>query len=197
MFWVTRSELDNAFGSPENMYYSTTRDFVSFTAPVKWVDRASYAIDATMMRVGDWWYRAYGNAVIEKTKWPYATVSEDRANSDSSDEWKSIGKPIAFGSAVEGPEFFRFNSSDIKTVSGRKMRYGLMVDRFSTGQGYVPVRTSDPGSGDPKGWIAADDIDFGSILKRHGSILPITDSEYRAILESFGRSNYSRDCRPR
>jgi len=48
----------------------------------------------------------------------------------------------------------------------------------------------------PKGWIAADDIDFGSILKRHGSILPITDSEYRAILESFGRSNYSRDCRP-
>lgn len=185
LFWATRSEQDNLVGSPENMYYSTTRDFVSFSEPVKWVDRLSYAIDATMIHEGGWWYRAYGNAIIEKTRNPYASTTKERTAFATSSEWQSVGDPVHFASPVEGPEFFRFNPTDILRTNGRKMRFGLMVDRFSTGEGYITVRASELGSVSSADWLAADDIDLGPVLKRHGSILPITKDEFKSVINSY------------
>lgn len=187
VYWATSSTLDNARGSTENLYYATTRDFVTFSDPVKWIDRASYAIDATLIHVGEWWYRAYGNAVLEKTKNPYAVSTTERTRTAREDEWQWIGTPVTFASPVEGPEFFRFNDKDVQTIGGVAMPYGLMVDRFRTGEGYIAVRTSDPGAEDAAQWAMATDMNLGEVLKRHGSILPITAAEHAAVWRAYGR----------
>lgn len=204
VFWATRSDEDNELGNSTNMYYATTTDFRTVSEPVKWVDRAVQAIDATMLRVGDWYYRASaGNSYIhiERSKDPYAVSTvpsfddEPHAGDPNADEhqWQFVtnldrifgddfnrlcgGNPESH--RLEGPELFRFNDAD---ADG--MPFGLMGDRYNDHNGYIAFRTADLSSTDAHDWAAAD-IDFGAVKKRHGTILPITEREYRTLLDTY------------
>lgn len=72
VFWSTKSNvhedgnpLCNELGDETNVYYATTRDFVTFSDPVKWIDRSNVVIDSTMLRDDDgWWYRASKDSEI-------------------------------------------------------------------------------------------------------------------------------------
>lgn len=199
VYWATGSHTMNVHGDFQNMYYATTRDFVSFSEPVKWIDRESYCIDTTMIHADDgWWYRASGDGqiTIERTRNPYAVTDAPRADletGDGVDEWTYVGTlssifddDLLSGGYLEGPELFRFNESDVRVIDGRPMRYGLMCDQYRLGRGYLPFRSADLGSTARADWDAATDVDLGSIKKRHGGILPITDAEYEAIERMFG-----------
>ena len=72
---------------------------------------------------------------------------------------------------MEGPEIFRFNDRE---------EYCLIVDRFATGKGYLPLVTRDLASGS---FRIMDDGEFhmGSTKKRHGGIIPITEEEYARL----------------
>ena len=78
-----------------------------------------------------------------------------------------------------------FNDDDVATVNGRPMRYGLMCDQYAEAKGYLSFRTASLASHDPADWQRADDIDFGTLKKRHGAILPITSAEYDAVQAAF------------
>jgi hypothetical protein len=36
---------------------------------------------------------------------------------------------------LEGPGLFRYNDADVKTINGRKMRFGLMCDQYAEAKG--------------------------------------------------------------
>ena len=65
VYWATASDADNKSGDRTNMYYSTTRDFVNFTTPVKWIDRVKSVIDTTMIKADDgYYYRVSGDTYL-------------------------------------------------------------------------------------------------------------------------------------
>lgn len=196
VFWATRSESQNALGDPVNMFIATTRDFVTFSEPTKWIDREGSIIDTTVFQVGDWFYRASGDGqiTIEKSK-SIATpsVSATAQTSGGEDEWvlvdtlqsimngtnESCGTGNNYtGGCLEGPEFFRYNDDDTRDD---EVLYGLMADQYGAGLGYLPFRTTDIGSTDAADWTKVSDVDYGALKKRHGTILPITAAEYERV----------------
>ncbi|NMM94595.1 glycoside hydrolase family 43 protein [Bifidobacterium oedipodis] len=205
VFWATKTNedapagsdaaaLNNELGDRTNMYYATSKDLVEFSDPVKWIDRKNCVIDSTMFRDADgWWYRASKDSeiTIEKTRNPYAPAYEV-LRVDDPQQWSYVGSLTSIlGNGryswhyLEGPEMFQYNDADVRTINGRKMRFGLMCDQFAEAKGYLPFRTADFGSSDPSDWAVADDIDFGELKKRHGAIIPITEAEYNAVEAAF------------
>lgn len=205
VFWATKTNTDAPAGTPEaalnnalgdrtNMYYATSKDLVTFSDPVKWIDRKNVIIDTTMYRDEDgWWYRASKDSeiTIERTRNPYATTLEAR-RTDDPNEWSFVGTLTdILGNGrysehyLEGPELFRYHDADVKTINGRKMPFGLMCDQYAEAKGYLSFRSADLSSRDPQDWAVADDIDFGGLKKRHGAILPISATEYEAVEKAF------------
>jgi hypothetical protein len=201
VYWATASTPENANGDRTNMYYSTTKDFKTFTDPVKWIDRDHSIIDTTIMKAEDgWYYRASGDGqiTIERTKNPYATSTAASAADEKNvgeDQWSYVGTladtfgtQAYSGAKLEGPELFRYNDDDIVTVNGVKMPYGLMADQYADGKGYLPFRTADVNSTDKSQWSPATDVNFGDLKKRHGTILPITAEEKKRIEAAYDKN---------
>lgn len=205
VFWATTANedapagseaeaLNNELGDRTNMYYATSKDLIEFSDPVKWIDRRNCVIDSTMFRDDDgWWYRASKDSeiTIETTRNPYAS-SYEVLRTDDPERWSYVGSLTGIlgngrysSHYLEGPELFRYNDADVRTINGRRLRFGLMCDQFGESKGYLSFRTADFGSSDPADWAVADDIDFGRLKKRHGAIIPITDEEYAAVEAAF------------
>ncbi|MDR1710893.1 MAG: family 43 glycosylhydrolase [Propionibacteriaceae bacterium] len=200
VYWATTSSATNTLGDATNVYISTTRDFYSFTEPKLWIDRAnSSIIDTTMIKVGDWYYRASGDGqiTIEKTKNPAAqTLGLNTTGTDQ--EWVLVGTLSSIfgnsnysGSKLEGPEFFKYNVDDYPAGT-----YGLMADQYADGLGYLPFRTTNIASTSTSDWTYASDVDFGTLKKRHGTILPITATEYAKIQAYFSGAGDAEDATP-
>ncbi|WP_442574566.1 immunoglobulin-like domain-containing protein [Microbacterium sp. F51-2R] len=195
--------LGNTYGDYMNMYYATTRDFITFSDPVKWIDRQSSIIDTTMIEVDGVFYRASGDGQItlERSTDPFAVTVAPTALDSNPGGWEKVStmKDIFAdnnyaGTTLEGPELFRYNSDDWLTdAQGQKVpTWGLMADRYSgsIGRGYLPFRTTDIASTTPAasggGWSVGTDINFDAVLKRHGSIVPITQVEYDRLQQAYG-----------
>jgi hypothetical protein len=199
VYWATRADGNTAFGDSVDIYMSTTRDFRTFSTPVKWIDRERSIIDTTVIKVGDWYYRASGDGeiTIEKSKNLAATTASALpATSGTDQQWVLVGTLQSIlkgsgtcagganytGACLEGPEFFQYNDDD---RAGAEQLYGLLADQYATGRGYVPFRTTDIASTSSSVWSKATDIDLGAIKKRHGGIVPITAEEYQRVMFHF------------
>lgn len=195
IFWATSSDADNEKGNNQNQYYATTKDFITFSKPVKWVDRSSWAIDFTAFKGEDgYWYRSYNNGIIERSKNLYATTTAevDKSGNTPEDQWAyvmTVPSKLAGASNLEGSEFLRLNTDDYKTVNGKEMRNMMFVDNYG-GKGYIPLYSADLGSSDLSNWSAATDVNFGTVKKRHGGFLNITRSEYNAINAAYGDNKF-------
>ncbi|MFK4761667.1 immunoglobulin-like domain-containing protein [Microbacterium sp. ZW T5_45] len=196
VYWATRADGNTEFGDSVDVYLSATRDFQTFSTPVKWIDREHSIIDTTVIKVGDWYYRASGDGeiTIERSKNLTATTASALpATSGTEQDWVLVGTLQSIlkgsgtcsagtnytGACLEGPEFFRYNDDD---RAGAQELYGLLADQYATGRGYVPFRTTDIDSTSNTVWSKATDIDLGSVKKRHGGIIPITAAEYQRVM---------------
>lgn len=189
VYWATKSAPTNGIGDPVNVYYATTRDFVTFSDPVKWIDRNHSIIDTSMIKVDDWYYRASGDGqiTIERSKNLYATSTATQAEAYVDDQhWSLVGTLQSIfnnsaysGAALEGPEFFAYNEDDLDPAAGPL--WGLLADQYAAGRGYLPFRSTDIGDPTTDSWSAASDVSFGNLKKRHGTILPITAEELAAV----------------
>ncbi|MFC3495665.1 immunoglobulin-like domain-containing protein [Glycomyces rhizosphaerae] len=211
VYWATKSDAENTLGDPVNVYIATTRDFVTFSTPQVWIDRQHSIIDTTMFKVGDWYYRASGDGqiTIEKSKSIDApTISATAPTTGSENEWVLVGTLQSIlggtteacstgrnysGGCLEGPEFFRYSDDD---KGAAQELYGLMADQYAAGKGYLPFRTTDPGSTSAADWSKATDVDFGTLKKRHGTILPITQREYDRLMFHYAGVGEDPDAGP-
>lgn len=190
VYWATKSQGTNTLGDWVNVYYATTRDFQTFSDPVKWIDRDHSIIDTTVIKIGDWYYRASGDGeiTIERSKDLYATTTAATAPAYvSDDQWSLVGTLSSIfgtsnfsGARLEGPEFFEYNQDD-RNVPGERL-WGLLADEYWNGSGYFPFRTTEVGATTAPPWVnAKSSVSFGALKKRHGTILPITRAELDAV----------------
>ncbi|MCV4231417.1 glycoside hydrolase family 43 protein [Virgibacillus sp. LDC1] len=175
IFWASSRDARAGDGRGMHIYCCKTQDFRTFTPAELYITRGEQRtiIDTTMIKAGDKYFRAScdGQITIE---------TSDRLMGD----WKvistleSLGLTLT-GKDVEGPEFFKFNGEE---------KWGLLVDQYSTSGGYLPIITTDIGEPTGACWRKPEpeEYDFGILKKRHGSILPITKSEYEAIQSKWG-----------
>lgn len=189
VYWATSSDYSkkNDKDDPMKMYYCTTRDFYTFTDPVLWIDRDSQSIiDTTMIYddAAETYYRASGDGQI--------TIEASKSIYEG---WKVIGtlssifnNDMYSGLYLEGPEFFEYCEDDWLTdTDGNPVRtWGLICDQYAQGKGYLPFRSTDLADMTPDSWSPATDVNFGDLKKRHGTILAVTNAEYRAVMTKFG-----------
>lgn len=81
--------------------------------------------------------RIVRRVLFERTRNPYASAYEV-LRTDDDQQWSYMGSLTdILGNGryswmyLEGPGLFRYNDADVKTINGRKMRFGLMCDQYA------------------------------------------------------------------
>jgi len=183
------------------MMYATTRDFVTFSEAKPWIDvkrgTGLGMIDSTVIKDGNTFYRftkdeAYMAPRQEKSTNLLATVSGSLPTTTSTPGWQLITEKVAAGLANawggtynqgEGPTIFKANPGDV-TVSGNADTWYLFIDQpsYHGGKGYTPFKTTDLNSGV---WTSSGAASALPSSPRHGTVLPITQAEYDAVLKKY------------
>lgn len=183
VYWATNAPLNGV--TKHRIYYSRTTDFRTFTPAQLYIDRpgGQGIIDTQIVEsptsVGGFrYYRASadGHITIEASNSILGT-------------WTTIGNlshmgisnGTGGGNIVEGPMWMPFNNGT---------SWGLWLDQFATGGGYMPIRSSNLGS--TQNFQTVSPYNLGGTLKRHGSIMQITAAEQSRVLARWGSTAASR-----
>ncbi len=169
VFWASKVGADNY--SKQRVYRSYTNDFKSFTAPEIYIEDDSDNIDTNIIKSNGVYYRFTKNestkAVImdcgESLNGPFEPVGTYTLN--------GVAGNTVFG--YEGPTSYKLNGEN---------KWCLLLDHYSGGDGYKPFVTEDISKGE---FVSAPDFNFDAVY-RHGTVMPITQEEYDALIEKYG-----------
>lgn len=174
VYWATISPLNGI--TKARIYYSKTTDFVTFTPPQMYIDRPGTQpiIDTQIIEVpgsvgGYKYVRASGDTQI--------TMEGSQSVLGS---WTSIGNLSQVGltgAMVEGPILFKFNGEN---------KWGLWVDQYASGKGYLPLTSINMGSAQNWQIATAGSYNLGASHKRHGGILNLSAAELSRLTAQWG-----------
>lgn len=183
IYWATNATLNGV--KKHRIYYVRTRDFRTVSAPALYIDRGAGQgiIDTQIVEsptsVGGFrYYRASADGQI--------TIEGSNSILGS---WTRIGdlqhmgisNGATGGNVVEGPMWMPFN--------GRN-EWGLWLDQFATGRGYMPITSTNLGS--TGNFRTVSDYSLGGTRKRHGGIMSITAAEKSRVLAKWGSKPINR-----
>ncbi|WP_336920883.1 immunoglobulin-like domain-containing protein [Aquipuribacter sp. SD81] len=181
VFWASKLYADDDpqhTGSTYNrMLYATTRDFRNFSEAEVLIDYGYSTIDTTMIEHDGDVYRFTKNEANRSSTNPGGKyVFEEVGSGPLADDFTLVREAIGAGSISqgEGATVFKSNTEE---------RWYLFIDEYG-GRGYVPFTTTDLASGE---WtmLAPGEYSFPSRL-RHGTVLPVTGAEWRALQRAYG-----------
>lgn len=219
---------DKAIHERDCIYYTTTRDFVHFGETKKFIKNQPYPegkedprkssdspkainnnerkiIDASVMKIGDWYYSACkdgdnhedGGILIQKTQnlfdidsWQKVLdLDELGFKSPWSYQLNGASKTALTNNCLEGPEWFYLNQADRKDANVPEI--GLMADFYAdTSKGYMPFTTTniEDANNSQNSWRqlkSGTDYSWDAQTKRHGTILRITEEEANRLKEAY------------
>lgn len=169
VFWASMVKEEEDENAKQRIYCSMTKDFYSFSEPLKYIEAQNHIIDTTIVRDGEYYYRISKD---ETTK----NIKMDRCRDLLQGPFEPVVcEALEKITGVEGPAAFKFNDSD---------RWCLMVDQFATSGGYLPLVTKELSNGEfhtlDKGCY-----DMGATKKRHGSVLNIDEKEFDLLTKNY------------
>lgn len=176
VFWASSTQEPHEQERKHKIYSARTRDFRSFTAPEKYIERENHIIDTTIIEDGGTYYRYSKD---ETTK----NIRVEKGTSLAKDAFTNVSAPALEAMlGLEGPQIYKLNDRE---------EWCLIVDRFAEQKGYLPLLTTDLESGEFQ-VLQEGSFDLGKTKKRHGGVIPITSGEGSRLLEAFGDS----ECNP-
>lgn len=211
VFWSSKVSDDG--NSKQRVYYATTRDFYSFSPAKVWIETEVSVIDATVIKVGDYFYRYVKNEDENANKigTPGKRVYCERSKSLTSADWElvhnnSLDVP---GGQIEGPTIFKLNTDD--TENAKKIAklkgfdltgddiYCLMADQ--TGVTVFPGLSDDITKGNFNVLGNTKNATVGDTKiysmpepdASHGTIMPITAEEYHNLMMKYNTA-YAKDA---
>lgn len=165
LFWASMVQLPGDVEPKQRIYACYTRDFKHFTEPFLFLEKENHVIDSTIIRTAEGYYR-YTKDETRKN------ICVDFSKTLKPEDFKAVAsETLAELFGVEGPEIYQINGSE---------EWCLIVDRFATGKGYLPMLTDNLSSGSFR-ILEETEFDMGNTKKRHGGILPITKEESEAL----------------
>ncbi|MDQ0112203.1 glycoside hydrolase [Paenibacillus harenae] len=174
VFWASKLFADesHAGDAHQKIMYSKTRDFRTFSEPQVYMDFGYSIIDTTMIAHKGNIYRFTKDERDNQSASPYGkTVFQEVLGSVFDSGNRIIKEGVGGLKGVEGPTVFKSNT---------EQKWYLFADEFGS-RGYVPLETTDLASGV---WTLSPDYDLPS-SPRHGTVIPITKSEYDAIYAKY------------
>ena len=173
---VNRTGQGNA-----QMWYTTTRDFQTFSAPKVWQDPAPLSrIDTTAIRVGDHYYRVTKNEAGNQGSDIFSEKHTDFLDSNINN-WTLLAPALGRTTWVanqgyEGPVIFKANPGDTSCPG----QFYLWGDRYTNGGGYQAACHENI---EAPTWNAKPltMTNAGVVRPRHGTVIPLTLREWNDI----------------
>jgi len=169
VYWASKTFSEKS--EKHIIYGSRTVDFMHFSQPEIFIEKAADVIDTTIALDNGVYYRfSKDESEGKNIKIDY---SSDLSNAFTSLASESLDK-IKF---VEGPAIY-------KLANGK---WCLLLDFFMARTGYAPLLCEDLSSGE---WqlLESSEYDMGKSIKRHGSVSEISDEDYNRLIEKLGIS---------
>lgn len=170
VFWASRmfndaSHTGNAY---QQMMYSKTRDFYTFTEPKVYLDYGYSIIDTTMIEHDGKVFRFTKDERDNGAIAPFGKmIFQEMGDSILDPTFKMLNQGVGNMKWVEGPTIFKSNTEE---------KWYLFVDEFG-GRGYIPFETTNLASGE---WTLSSNYNLPA-SPRHGTVIPITQREYDAL----------------
>ncbi|MBN2161434.1 MAG: family 43 glycosylhydrolase [Pontiellaceae bacterium] len=161
VFWASMTKGEEP--GKHRIWAARTKDFRKFSEPFIYIEKPTTVIDTTIIRDKGVYYRFTKD---EKNK---AITME--YSSDLMDGWQDVPDfSLAQLQGYEGPTCFMSDPT--------KDEWCLLLDKYSTGDGYQTYETRDLASGSFK---AGDRMAFPFHPVRHGTVMPITRDELKRL----------------
>lgn len=168
VFFASMVKLADDEKPKQRIYATYTKDFIKFSDPVIYIERDNHVIDTTIIEDCGTYYR-FSKDETEK-------LITLESGEDLMGEFQLIESATLKNlSGVEGPECYYLQN---------QKKWCLIVDRFATQKGYLPVLCNDLESGN-LAIMEEESYDLGKIKKRHGGVLAITAEEYDRLLKRY------------
>ncbi|WP_138755986.1 glycoside hydrolase family 43 protein [Paenibacillus sinopodophylli] len=169
VFWASATQAAHETERKQKIYSARTTDFRHFSAPELYIERDNHIIDTTIIAHQGSYYRFSKD---ETTK----NITLEKGNSLDKNAFSPISSPsLEVIMGVEGPQIFKLNDRE---------EWCLIIDRFATHKGYLPLMTTDLNSGQFD-VVPEDAFHLGTNKKRHGGVIPITTAERDRLLATF------------
>ncbi|MCD8181227.1 MAG: Ig-like domain-containing protein [Firmicutes bacterium] len=164
VFWASKVSDDDY--ATQRVYRSYTSDFETFSDPEVYIDGDTISnIDTTITSYKGIYYR------FTKNESKSTVIMEKSAS--LSGTWEDVDTyTLGDMTGYEGPTIYKLNGED---------KWCLLLDYYSASKGYKPFVTDDISTGS---FTAASDFSFDATY-RHGTVIPITQDEYDAIIAKY------------
>ncbi|MBW5445175.1 family 43 glycosylhydrolase [Cohnella sp. CFH 77786] len=166
VYWASMlgdQESEGGKGLYHRILAARTKDFVHFTEPEVYIDYGHSVIDTTMIQANGKLYRFSkgegSSAVFQESGDSLYSQSFTLVCDNIGQQWMKRG---------EGPLVFKSNVEN---------KWYLFIDEYGF-RGYIPLVTTDLDSGV---WTMPTEYALPA-KPRHGSVLPVTRSEYERLL---------------
>lgn len=178
VFWASMISAEGDKEPKQRIYAAHTADFSSFSAPFVYAQSEKHLIDMSIVKDGAWYYRFIKDETDKCVRIERLRHLRGEADSVPSELLAGL-----FG--VEGPECYRLADG----------RWCLIVDRFGSGQGYMPLLTKQLASGHFE-ILRPEQYNFGRTKKRHGGVIKISQDDMERLLKAFGQNPSSQQIYP-
>ncbi|MDE6411802.1 MAG: family 43 glycosylhydrolase [Clostridia bacterium] len=173
VFWASKTQDSWT----HRVYRCYTTDFDTFTEPEVYIESDVSLIDTTFIEHEGVYYR------FTKNEDGTATYVYLEKCTSLSGEFELVSSYTINGKTVyqkeedikgfEGPTAYKINGEN---------KWCLLLDNYGKSAGYKPFVTDDITTAR---FVSADAFDFGGTRFRHGTVIPITLSEYNALLKKW------------
>lgn len=169
VFWASMTKFPEDQKAKQRIFASYTKDFVTYSEPELYIERANHVIDTDIIKIPEGYLRFSKD---ETTK----NIRMDFGKTLDKENFTAISCPALDAlSGVEGPIAFYLRQQG---------ELCLLVDQYRKNAGYLPLISKNPLSGEFH-ILSPEEYDMGKNLKRHGGILPITAEEYVALCKAY------------
>lgn len=157
VFWASYVE------GKHRIYRAYTTDFLRFTRAEVYLEQDHDVIDMTIIRDGGKYYRVYKDEICKN-------LCMDSSDSLSGEFQKISSSVLEKIRGVEGPALF----------PKRDGGWCLLADQFAVNGGYMTLICENLSEGRFH-TVSKEDYDMGRLCKRHGSVLPISEREFKLL----------------
>jgi hypothetical protein len=181
VYWASKlydeSDPEHTASSYNRMLAATTTDFRTFSEPFVWSDPGHSVIDATVVREGEWWYRFAKDERTPDSSTPAAKfITSERSRELRAETWELVTEGI--GRSLPGRPGLVHGEGPIAVPGADGRPPYLVIDEFGL-RNYMPFTADHLGSDEWRA-VAEHELPPGA---RHGSILPITEDEWKRVGE--------------
>ena len=183
VYWSSRIQGLNF--DKHRIYVAKTRDFKTFSSPKLYIETSNSCIDASILKVGDTYYRLLKDENTLNITLSASTSLLDYSNTTAiGNSFSKINNAEleSYTGGYEGATMFQFIGEE---------RWCALVDEYTNARrGYIPFISTDISATNSLS-LMPDGQYLMPTGAKHGTVIPITEVEYQTLKSKWGTETVS------